>query len=298
MSRKILIIGGTYFLGKAFKELMLEEGGTELTLLHRSKSADPNVKEITADRHDAQALQRIPHEHYDAIVDFCAYQKGDIESLLENINADTDQYIFISTSDVYKRGTGTVQDEEAELEDRDFGGEVGAYILGKVSLEREIAGACAAKGCKYTVLRPVFIFGEDNYAPREDIFFQWIDKAGQIIYPVGADGEFQLAYVKDVANAIKLVIANKDAYDKAFNVCEDKMYTYESFAELLRKATQKDFTIAEVSVDTVNEKGIPLPFPLTRAESNRYTGERIAALGLRFTDNVSAMAVTYEYSRR
>ena len=40
--------------------------------------------------------------------------------------------------DVYERGSGKILDENASFETRDFGGETGAYILGKVSLEAEI----------------------------------------------------------------------------------------------------------------------------------------------------------------
>ena len=302
--KKILIIGGTYFLGKAFAELILGEENIELTLLHRRPvnggiigkaiENDPSrVREFLADRHDKGRLGMLKDEHFDAIVDFCAYQKGDIKDLLENIGAGTDQYIFISTSDVYKRGTGLLQNEDSDLEDRNFGGEAGEYISGKVSLEREIAQACSAKGCHYTVLRPVFIFGPDNYAPRESIYFQWIEKAGQIIHPSDADGEFQMVYVKDVAKTIRLVIGNEKAYDKAFNVCENRMQSYAGFAELLKKAAEKEFVPVEVDIQTVNEKGIPLPFPLTKEESNYYDGSRIKELGMVFTSEEEAMRETY-----
>ena len=296
--KRILIIGGTYFLGKAFTELMLNESDAELILLHRNRREEikhDRVSEIFADRHDADKLKNLDlGGKLDVIVDFCAYEPGDIKSLLENINAETDQYIFISTSDVYKRGTGRLLSEDAELEERDFGGDAGAYILGKVSLEKEIKEACAEKNCKYTVLRPVFIFGENNYAPREGIYFQWIEKAGQILHPADADGEFQLVYVKDVARAIALVAGNEEAYNRAFNVCENEMFTYDSFEELLKKTIKTAFERIDTDVATVNEKGIPLPFPLTAAESNYYDGSSLIRLGMTFTPAETAMRDTYE----
>ncbi len=321
MYRNILIIGGTYFLGKAFTELMLSGTDSKITLLHRG-SGEPNqllaqlrtqysgrIFEYLADRHNENALKNFSIQeekessvgtgraHFDAIVDFCAYAPGDITTLLENLNADTDQYIFISTTDVYRRGTGELQNEDSPLEDRDFGGDAGAYISGKVALEKEIKDACKNKGCAYTVLRPAFIFGPDNYAPREGIYFHWIDSANQIIHPADADGEFQLVYVKDVAGAILLAITKEEARNNSFNVCENKMYTYDSFADLLKRATGKDFSKAEVSVADINEKGIPLPFPLTKAETNRYDGSKLAAFGMLYTDNETAMRETYLYGK-
>ena len=296
--KKILIIGGTYFLGKAFVELMLNEGDAELILLHRNGREEikhNRIREVFADRHDTDKLAGLDlGEEIDAIVDFCAYAEGDIKNLLGNISARVKQYVFISTSDVYKRGTGKLLNEDADFEERDFGGDVGAYISGKVSLEREIMEACAEKNCRYTVLRPVFIFGENNYAPREGIYFQWILKAGQVLHPADADGEFQLVYVKDVAKAIAIVIGNEDACDRAFNVCENKMFTYDSFEKLLKSATGTDFERIDTDVATVNEKGIPLPFPLTKAESNYYDGSSLIELGMTFTQAEEAMKDTYE----
>ncbi len=296
--KKILIIGGTYFLGKAFVELMLNEGDAELILLHRNVREEikhNRIREVFADRHDTDKLAGLDlGEEIDAIVDFCAYAEGDIKNLLGNISARVKQYVFISTSDVYKRGTGKLLNEDADFEERDFGGDAGAYISGKVSLEREIKEACAEKNCRYTVLRPVFIFGENNYAPREGIYFQWILKAGQILHPADADGEFQLVYVKDVARAIAVVIGNEEACDRAFNVCENKMFTYDSFEKLLKSATGTDFERIDTDVATVNEKGIPLPFPLTKAESNYYDGGSLIELGMTFTQAEEAMKDTYE----
>ena len=348
IKKKILIIGGTYFLGKAFAELMLEETDAELVLLHRGTAQSPSgesaasessgsgtaqsptegkdmalvssgrVREYLADRHDISALRnfsmifasdgayagtgnsgQVVEEtpHFDAIVDFCAYAPGDIATLMQNINSDADRYIFISTCDVYERGTGKLQNEDAPLEYRDFGGEAGAYISGKVALEKEIAHACERKGCDYTVLRPASIYGPGNYAPREGMYFHWIDNAGQIIHPADADGEFQLVFVKDVAQAIKLVLEKDAAKNQCYNVCSDIMYTYDSFASLLEKATEKAFEKAEVTVADINAKGIPLPFPLTKAETNHYDGSKLNSLGMKYTDDVTAMRNTYLYSK-
>ncbi|MBR1860301.1 MAG: NAD-dependent epimerase/dehydratase family protein [Lachnospiraceae bacterium] len=320
--KNILLIGGTYFLGKAFVRLMQGVPDARLTLLHRGSGNNPetdmrrsdtapegiaiaegektdsgkgsSVREILIDRHDTAALKQIPHEYFDAVIDFCAYAKGDIVSLLENINADIGQYIFISTSDVYMRGLGKWLKEDAPLETRAFGGAAGEYISGKVSLEEEIAGACKKKGCEYTVLRPVFIFGPDNYAPRESMYFHWINAAGQILHPADAEGEFQLVYAGDVADSIKLVIGNPESYGKAFNICKNDLYTYDRFAELLKESIDTPFQRVDTDVATVNEKGIPLPFPLTKAESNYYDGTAIKELGLKYTDDVKAMRETYK----
>lgn len=294
---RILVIGGTYFLGKAFVEQAYEKH--QLHLLNRgnrpvvSKAAD-FVTEYHADRHDIEKIRQLSGEKFDVVVDFCAYEKGDIKSLTEALGGAVGQYIFISTCDVYRRGTGEEMDENAELEDRSFGGEAGAYISGKVALEEELAACGREYHMRYTSIRPAFIYGPDNYAPREGLFFNWIEKAGQIIYPEDAEGEFQLVYVKDVAKVILAACGNPKAYDKAYNICGECTINYETFAEILKHATGIDFERVNLSVRDIQERNIPLPFPLTREETQRYRGELVKELGVSFTPIEQGMRETFK----
>lgn len=292
---KILIIGGTYFLGKTFT--MLAYDYHELYLLNRGNQPfdDECIVEYVMDRHDAETIKEIPETHFDVIVDFCAYKKGDIATIVDNLQADFNQYIFISTVDVYKRGTNHILSEDSPLEDRDFGGEAGAYILGKVALEQELKECCAKKNAAYTSIRPAFIYGPDNYAPREDIYFKWILTAGQIIHPYDATGEFQTVFVLDVAKAIMAACGNEVAYNKEYNICGPQKMSYESYADLLEEVMELGFERLELSVREIQEKQIPLPFPFTKEESEEYDSSRAAELGIAYTPIERGMAITYEY---
>lgn len=274
----ILVLGGSYFLGKRFVKLALNTHN--LTVFNRGNNPlnIAGVTEIIGDRHNLEDLNKLTDRHYDVVVDFCAYSKNDINTVCEKLKDTINQYIFISTVDVYKRGLDKYLDESAPFEDTDFGGEAGAYISGKVALEKEIAEASKVYGFDHTVIRPAFIYGPDNYAPREGIYFHWINSASQILHPADATGEFQLVYVDDVAKAVLNVVGNEKAYDKAFNLAPFQMETYESFAQALKDAMDLDFEIVNVTVELINEKQIPLPFPLTKDESNWYDGK--AALEL------------------
>jgi nucleoside-diphosphate-sugar epimerase len=298
---KLLIIGGTYFLGKAFVEKAAAEGN-HLYLLNRGSrpvcqyGISGDIAEYHADRHDTEKLSLMEEKEFDVIVDFCGYSAGDIRTIVDIPGIKASQYIFISTCDVYRRGTGKVSEETAELEDRDFGGEAGAYILGKAELERELKSCCSEHNIKYTSIRPVFIYGRDNYAPREGIFFNWVRQAGQIIFPEDADGEFQMVYVEDVAAAVLKACLNPKAYDMAFNLCGDGIITYEIFADSLQKACGTEFERVNVSVKDIEEKGIPMPFPLTKAESESYCDALARQkLNISYTPLDTGMQETYKW---
>ena len=278
---KILIIGGTYFLGKAFLELA-DNGENRLTVLNRgnrrvSGNEDGHVKELRADRKNEAELRNLQTqwdpEGYDCVVDFCAYETGDLGKLMDVLPDGVKQYVLISTSDVYRRGSKQTLREDAEFETRDFGGEAGAYVLGKVQVEKELRELAGKRGIHFTSIRPAFIYGPYNYAPREGIYFQWIKRAGQILMPEDADGSFQMVYVKDVARVILACLLEEKAYDAAYNVCGETI-TYQAFADALEAATGTAPERVGVPIDVINEKGIPLPFPMTREESECYDGSK------------------------
>jgi len=290
---KILVIGGTYFLGKAFVELAYREN--EVTLYNRGNRplATDAVKSYIGDRHDISALQRVEGE-YDVVVDFCAYEAGDIRLVAEQLTGRFKQYVFISTCDVYRKGTGELLTEESPLEDRAFPGPEGAYISGKTALERELVLCAKEYGFAYTSIRPAFIYGEDNYAPREGIYFQWIEKAGQILHPSDATGEFQMVYADDCAHVILRVCGEKEAYDRAYNVCGTERVTYEVWRDVLIRAVNKSFTCIDIDVAQVYERQIPLPFPLRMEESEKYDGSKVKHLGVTYINLVEGIARCYK----
>lgn len=275
---EILVLGGSYFLGKCF--VQMAKDNHHVTVLNRGTNPLnlPTVKEVCGDRHDSFTWEQIKDKAFDVVVDFCAYQQGDISFAFESLSMKFKQYIFVSTADVYARGRNAFLDETAPFENRQLGGMEGDYISGKVALERELSGLCDKGDVTYTSIRPAFIYGPDNYAPREGIFFHWIEQAGQIIYPSDATGQFQMVYVEDVAKAILRSMGNPHAYNQAFNLTPPKMETYDSFAKALQECYEKPFEKLPVTVSQILEKNIPLPFPLTQEESNFYDGKKALCL--------------------
>ncbi len=275
---KILVIGGSYFFGRWFVQLARKEH--EITVLNRGniKVGLNGVTEYVADRHDTEALKKLSldKDGYDAAVDFCAYEKGDISTIFGFLNTKKlKRYIFISTVDVYKRNTGCLLHEGSPIGNDDKKGVVEEYIAGKTELESEIRQLEKQTGVKCISVRPAILYGPGNYAPRESIYIDWIRRAGQIIHPRGADGTFQLIYVADAARGlIRLLELGPGEIKEVYNFCSDPAIDYDMFERALMKAViihgrYPEFETLDVNVLDVIDKGIPLPFPLIKAESER-----------------------------
>lgn len=267
---KILVIGGSYFLGKHFVNLASKNN--DVIVFNRGNRPHNNVdvREIKGDRHVKEDIDKLRTVEVDVVVDFCAYNKGDISDIIAVLGPSLKQYVFISTVDVYKKGLGQTIDENSPLETRNYGGEIGQYISGKVSLERELELTCCKNKIAYTSIRPVFIYGPDNYAPREGIFLNWIDKAGQVLIPEDESGFFQMIYVDDLADIIYKICANELSFNKAINVCGEGVYNYREFLDTLSMGCKLEFERILVPVEYILNHGIELPFPLTKEESEKY----------------------------
>lgn len=292
---KILVLGGSYFLGKYFVNMARDIH--QITVFNRGNRAldGEDILQVVGDRHDASALQSLGRMKFDAIVDFCAYEEGDIASVFEALGGNVKQYIFISTCDVYEHGTGRLMDETTTMESIRFPGERGDYISGKVALEKELDECGKKYDVSVTSIRPAMIYGPDNYAPRESLYFKWIYEKGEIIHPSDATGEFQFTFVGDVSRAVLAALGNEEAYNQAYNLATTEIDTYDYFADALEQVLQKPLKKQMLSVNEIAKQKIQLPFPLILEISNCYDGRKALSLIGQYTDLVSGLEETLAY---
>lgn len=293
---KILVIGGSYFFGRVFSLFASDRDDVELFVLNRGNYPLnlEGVTEYMADRHNHKALHALPEQEYDVIVDFCGYTPGDVETLFTQLPGHFRQYVFISTVDVYKHGTGVLMDETAVYEDAPLSGDIGEYIRGKILLEKELIKCCKDHDIPYTILRPAILYGPFNYAPRESVYIENIIKGNVLPCPYDATGQFQLVYVKDAALMTLALCGNPSAYNEAFNLCSDSMVTYDLFFAALKAASDLPVNLNSLSVKDAMELNIFLPFPTTADESERYDGKKLMNLtGMAYTSLADGMARTF-----
>ncbi len=301
MPYNVLVIGGSYFLGRIFSIFASRREDMELTLVNRGRYSMinyPHITECRADRHDAAGLSRLPEREYDAVVDLCAYTPGDVAALLENLPGSVGRYILISTADVYRRHWSEAADESFPLKTEGEAGSVGEYIHHKCLLEGELQGECAKRGIGPTVLRPAFIYGPFNYAPRESWYVRQIVRGEEIPVPADASARFQMVFVKDAANAILACICHGETAGQAYNLAAPEVLDYPAFMEALKDASDRPFRTRPVTVEEALRENIPLPFPLTAEESELFDGSRLTReLGLEYTPFREGLATTFKAFR-
>lgn len=173
---KILVLGGTKFLGVHIVELALKHGHT-VSLFNRGKTnADlfPQLEHLKGDR-DAQ-LDSLKGHHWDAVIDDSGYVPRHVKLSAELLAPNVRRYLFISTISVYASFAqpnsedsplGKIADETTEKVDG------GAYGPLKALCEK---AAEAAMPGRVAVVRPGLIVG-----PRDptDRFTYWPARAAR-----------------------------------------------------------------------------------------------------------------------
>ena len=115
---KLLLIGGTRFLGRAIVDEALT-AGHEVTLFNRGRSGPdlfPELEWLEGDRYtDLSALEKAVADgrKWDAVIDTSGYVPRIVRMSAELLKDSVDQYVFISSISAYATWGPPGMDETA-----------------------------------------------------------------------------------------------------------------------------------------------------------------------------------------
>jgi nucleoside-diphosphate-sugar epimerase len=298
--KDVLILGGSYFVGRVFLEELLRKGGYRIHVLNRGNIPihREDVVEVVCDRHDLDRMgELLPPKEWHTVIDFCAYTREDIAGTLGVIPADRiGRYVYISTASIYEPTTDLPVGEDApklsgpqpEL------GPFADYGYNKWLAELELQTTCEKSGIPHVSIRPAFIYGKYNYAPRENYFFDLIVRDEPIVIPENGLALFSFVSVWDVARIVIACMENDSTAGQAFNASAGELVSYDRLVRVFEEVTEKRLQLERRSVEEIERLQLPLPFPLS--EHLVYDGTRIQrVLDFQYTDLVRGMGETFRY---
>ena len=208
---KLLLLGGTVFLGRALTDAALARGH-RVTHVNRGKSRpdDARVETRHADRSDAQAFgAALAGDRWDAAIDTSGYLPQVVRISASALADRVARYHFVSTISVYASFDRGGFDEEAPvssppdpLPDTMQMELYGPLKSGCENVVREIFGARA------TIVRPGLIVGPHDPTDR---FTYWPVRAargGDVLAPGRPGRGVQFVDVRDLAEWMILLAEN------------------------------------------------------------------------------------------
>jgi 2'-hydroxyisoflavone reductase len=252
---KILILGGTAFLGPQIVEAALSRGHV-LTLFNRGKTNPglfPDIEKLHGDRNGD--LKSLEGRKWDAVVDTSGFVPRLVTMSASLLAPSVKQYVFISTISVFgeqvKPGTdenspvATMPDESNE--------EVGKYY-GALKALCEKAASKAMSGRAWNV-RPGLIVGPGDKSDRYTYWPVRVAKGGEVLAPGDGNDPVQYVDVRDLAAFIVLGVERN--LTGTYNATGPaKTLTMKMMLEGIKKGTGGDAKFMWVSTEFLEKNEV------------------------------------------
>lgn len=196
---KLLVLGGTRFLGPALVEAARARGHA-LTLFNRGKTNPglfPDVEQVHGDR-DGQ-LQGLAGRRWDAVIDTSGYVPRVVRQSAELLAPSVERYLFVSTISVYDESMPAGSDETARLAtmpdptSEDVRAHYGAL---KALCEQAVEAALPGRALS---IRPGLIVGPGDGTDRFTYWPVRLDRGGEVLCPGDGTDPVQVVDVRDLA---------------------------------------------------------------------------------------------------
>jgi len=207
---KILIIGGTRFLGRALVNTA-KMRGHNLTLFNRGQSNPglfPKLEQLTGDR--KENLSALIGRKWDAVIDTCGYEPWVVRRSAERLANSVERYVSISSISVYADLSRPGVDENGAVEQLPEGADE-TFAMEKYGALKALCEQAAEQTMPGRVLniRPGLIVGE--YDPT-DRFAYWpwrVSLGGDVLAPGRPEHRTQFIDVRDLADWTVRMIEQK-----------------------------------------------------------------------------------------
>jgi 2'-hydroxyisoflavone reductase len=207
---RILVLGGTSFVGRAIVEDALRTGA-DVTLFGRGKTgADlfPVLTRLIGDR-DTGDYAALRGGSWDAVADVSGYVPRHAGQAMDALGERVGRYLFISSHAVYRQtgvGPGSTEDtprrppvrDTEELSDETYGPL-------KVACEDDVV---ARYGSRATIVRPGKVAGPYDW---QDGLTYWVRRAARgsrVVLPGDPDQPVQIIDCRDLARLVVQLLAD------------------------------------------------------------------------------------------
>lgn len=274
--KKVLVLGGTQFIGRNVVERLLELEQYEITLFNRQRTNSdlfPTCTKIKGDR-DTNDIDQLVNQYWDFVIDISSYYPNGLDNFLSKMKDKIGRYIYISTCSVYDLNE---ENQHTTISESNF------PILScteeqKLDTTMQSYGnrkaACESVLMKYDwldkiILRPCIVYGKYDHTDR---FYYWLYKIHQqqpFVFPKCENEKITLTYIADLVNIIIKSLEIKE-HSVFYNTSTHEPF---SLKQILLKM-DNNMKGVEIEVPTLIENGItpgvmsPLWFNINLKVSN------------------------------
>ncbi len=298
---RILVLGGTKFVGRALVEAALA-AGNEVTLFHRgvtNRDLFPEAEHVLGDRDGELGL--LEGRSWDVCVDVSGYLPRLVRDAATALRDSVGRYVYVSTISVYadlavaRDETGplaTIADETTE----DIWAN-GAYGALKALGERAVTDVY---GDRAAIVRPGYVIGPHDHTGRFPWWAHRAARGGEMIVPASMAREFQAIDTRDLADF--LLVRARSPLTGVFNATGPvPPVTMLDLVEAAASASDTDLNVEVIDDAFLTIQGIENELPLWTDDPDWVAWARVdvskaIGAGLTFRPIEDTVAATLEHT--
>lgn len=266
---KILIIGGTRFLGYHLAKRLLSDGH-EITLFNRGITScdfENKVRRIFGDRYDSEAFfKKLRGEKFDVTIDMISFKAEDSQSAVRTFLGNVGHFIHISTAAVYT----ITKDYPCPLREEDFNRELytkptansdwWTYGYNKRRCEEVLQEAFQKHHFPVTMFRLPVVIGEKDYTLRAYSYFIRIIDGKPLILPDGGLNVFTHIYQGDIVRTLSSNLLNSFSLGKPYNLAQEEILTLRIFVLKAAEILGRKVELVDIPSKILEKTSIGLSF--------------------------------------
>jgi 2'-hydroxyisoflavone reductase len=286
---KLLLLGGTKFLGRATVDAALERGH-DVTLFTRGETNPelfPETEKLRGDR--SAGLSGLEGRTWDAVVDTSGYIPGVVRASAEVLRDSVGRYLFVSSISAYADFSAGPSEESKRAELAE--GQPVDEMLPEYENYGPLKAMCEDAvtdvfGDRAVIIRPGLIVGPHDPTGRFTYWPHRIARGSEFVVPATADGQFQIIDARDLGAWLIGLLERGES--GAFNATHPGL-TWAELVESALRVTGSDARPVWIDEDWLAEQGVgewmELPMWLRDPEwvgMNRADVSRALGSGLTF----------------
>ena len=255
---RVLFIGGTGIISSGAAPMAIAQG-IELYLLNRGLSIRPlpeGAIHLQADINDAEEVEAVLGQlEFDAVVNWIAYEPADVTRDIDRFRHRTGQYIFISSTSVYKVPVGSLPlTESAPLANFHW-----RYSQQKIACEEVLLRAFREEGFPVTIVRPAHTY-DRTLIPIVGGYtaIDRLRRGKKVLIQGDGTSLWTLTHHKDFARGFLGLLGHPQALGEAVHITSDEVFTWNQIYAMVARAFGLEARFLHVPSDLIHAYDVHL----------------------------------------